>query len=106
MKQKNKKALYALASLLTLPVILPLAASKCKPNTPNKPDNPDKPTPPPVVDDVKKELNDVAKNITLDVEKKSSKEASKIAKENILSSNYDTQKYEVWSNNFKCNLCC
>ena len=95
MKQKNKKALYALASLLTLPVILPLAASKCKPNTPNKPDNPDKPTPPPVVDDVKKELNDVAKNITLDVEKKSSKEASKITKENILFSNYDTQKYEV-----------
>ena len=96
MKQKNKKALYALASLLTLPVILPLAASKCKPNTPNKPDNPDKPTPPPVVDDVKKELNDVAKNITLDVEKKSSKEASKITKENILFSNYDTQKYEVF----------
>ena len=80
MKQKNKKALYALASLLTLPVILPLAASKCKPNTPNKPDNPDKPTPPPVVDDVKKELNDVAKNITLDVEKNHQKKLQKLPK--------------------------
>lgn len=77
MKQKNKKALYALASLLTLPVILPLAASKCKPNTPNKPD---KPTPPPVVDDVKKELNDVAKNITLDVEKNHQKKLQKLPK--------------------------
>lgn len=77
MKQKNKKALYALASLLTLPVILPLAASKCKPNTPNKPD---KPTPPPVVDDVKKELNDVAKNITLDVEKNHQKKLQKLLK--------------------------
>ena len=77
MKQKNKKALYALASLLTLPVILPLAASKCKPNTPNKPD---KPTPPPVVDDVKKELNEVAKSITLDVEKNHQKKLQKLLK--------------------------